>query len=267
MSKKRAKKKVLKAVYVLLVVLCLLCIIGMLLYLRRDHKEEEVAEEQHTEVVEQYVDEKAEEEKAELPIDFASLQQINPEIYAWIRIPDTNVDYPILQREGEDQSFYLDHDMYGEEQKAGSIYTECYNSKDFTDPNTIIYGHNMKNGSMFHNLRYFSEADFFEEHEELYIYLPDKILTYRIINSYEYDDRHILGTYDFSDEEVYGEYLEEIMNPRSMYTMVREGCELTTEDRIITLSTCVANKPNNRRLVQAVLVEEVEAEYKGITEE
>ena len=57
------------------------------------------------------------------------------------------------------------------------------------------------------------------------------------------------------------------MNPRSMYTMVRENCELTTGDRIITLSTCVANKPNNRRLVQAVLVEEVEAEYKGITEE
>ena len=72
---------------------------------------------------------------------------------------------------------------------------------------------------------------------------------------------------DFSDEEVYGEYLEEIMNPRSMYMMVREDCELTTEDRIITSSTCVANKPNNRRLVQAVLTEEVEAEYKGIAEE
>ena len=168
MSKKRAKKKVLKAVYVLLVVLCLLCIMGMLLYLRRDHKEEEVAEEQHTEVVEQYVDEKAEEEKAELPIDFASLQQINPEIYAWIRIPDTNVDYPILQREDEDQSFYLDHDMYGEEQKAGSIYTECYNSKDFTDPNTIIYGHNMKSGMMFGGLKKYLDEDYYNEHKTIH---------------------------------------------------------------------------------------------------
>lgn len=261
------KKKMLKTIYVFLVVLCLLCIMGMLIYLYRDNKEEEVAEEQHIEVVEQYVKEEVEIKKAELPIDFAGLQQINPEIYAWIQIPDTNVDYPIVQRQGDDQSYYLNHDIYGEVQQAGSIYTEHYNTMDFKDPNTIIYGHNMKNGSMFHNLRYFADAEYFAEHEELFIYMPDKILKYQIITSYEYDDRHILGTYDFSDEEVYGEYLEEIMNPRSMYTMVREDCELTTEDRIITLSTCVANKPNNRRLVQAVLVEEVEAEYKGITEE
>ena len=199
--------------------------------------------------------------KAPLPIDFAGLQEINPEIYAWIRIPDTKIDYPIVQRVGEDQGYYLDHDIYGEKQKAGSIYTEHYNSRDFQDPNTIIYGHNMKNGSMFHNLRYFAEAEYFEEHEDLYIYMPDRILKYQIITCYEYDDRHLLGTFDFDDEEVYAEYLETIMNPRSMYTMVREGCELTTEDRIITLSTCVANKPNNRRLLQAVLVEEIEAEY------
>ena len=267
MSKKKTQKKILKAIYILLVVLCLLCIAGMLAYLHVDKEEEEKAEEQHVEVVEQYVDEEAEVEKAELPIDFASLQEINPEIYAWIRIPDTNVDYPILQREGEDQSFYLDHDMYGEEQKAGSIYTECYNSKDFTDPNTIIYGHNMKNGSMFHNLRYFSEAEFFAEHEELYIYMPDKILKYQIINCYVYDDRHLLGSFDLSDEGVHEEYLEEIMRPRSMYTMIRDGVELSTEDKLITLSTCVANQPNNRRLLQAVLLEEIEAEYRGTVNE
>ena len=71
-----------------------------------------------------------------------------------------------------------------------------------------------------------------------------------------------MGSFDFSDEEVFEEYLEEIMNPRSMYTMVREGVDLTPENRIVTLSTCVANKPNNRRLLQAVFVEEIEAEYR-----
>ena len=285
-AKTSTAKTIWKIIYVLLVLLCLACIGGMIAYLYGDQKAEEAAEEQHKEVLEEYAGaeesgeaageqengetaggnaagaESAEGAKAALPIDFASLQEINPEIYAWIRIPDTKVDYPIVQRVGADQSYYLDHDIYGEYQKAGSIYTEHYNSTDFEDPNTIIYGHNMKNGSMFHNLRYFAEADYFEEHQDLYIYMPDKILKYQIITSYEYDDRHLLGTFDFSDEEVYAEYLEEIMNPRSMYTMVREDCELTTEDRIITLSTCVANKPNNRRLVQAVLVEEIEAEYK-----
>lgn len=266
-KKKNSKKTVWKALYILLVVLCLLCIAGMIIYLKNDKEEEQEAQQQHTEVMEEYVAEEAEVEKAELPIDFASLQEINPEIYAWIEIPDTNVNYPILQHDDEDQSYYLTRDMYGEDQQAGSIYTEYYNSRDFTDPNTIIYGHNMRNGSMFHNLRYFAEQEFFDTHEDLYIYIPDKILKYRIITSYEYDDRHLLGSYDFFNEEVYAEYLEEIMNPRSMYTMVREDCELTTEDRIITLSTCVANKPNNRRLLQAVLIEEIEAEYKGTVEE
>ena len=119
---------------------------------------------------------------------------------------------------------------------------------------------------MFHDLRYFAEQEYFDAHEDLYIYMPDKILRYQIFTSYEYDDRHLLASFDFKDEEVYAEYLEEIMNPRSMYVMLRESVELDKEDRIVTLSTCVANKPNNRRLVQAVLVEELEAEYKGADE-
>lgn len=271
-QEKRSKKYIWKIVYVLLIVLCLLCIGGMVVYLKNDQEEESAAQEQQEVIQEQYVDEDAEPgiteaEKAELPIDFEGLWEMNPEIYAWIRIPDTNIDYPILQHADEDQSYYLTRDIYGENQQAGSIYTEYYNSKDFKDPNTIIYGHNMKNGSMFHNVRYFAEAEYFDEHDELYIYMPEKILKYEIITCYEYDDRHLLASFDFFDEEVYAEYLEEIMNPRSMYAMVREGVNLTTEDKLVTLSTCVANKPNNRRLLQAVLVEEIEAEYRGAMNE
>lgn len=265
--KKSAKKRFWKFVYIVLVVGCLGCIAGMAVYLLRDKEEQIAADELKEEVEEEYVDEAADIEKAELPIDFEGLWEINPEIYAWLEIPGTNINYPVLQHEEDDQSYYLTRDMYGETQQAGSIYTEYYNHKDFQDPNTIIYGHNMKNGSMFHDLRYFAEQEFFDEHKELYIYMPEKILKYEIIACYEYDDRHLLGSFDFSDEEVYANYLEEMMNPRSMYTMVREGVELTTEDRLITLSTCVANKPNNRRLLQAVLTEEIEAEYKGVMDE
>lgn len=272
-KKKNPGKKTWMTLYIFMVFACILCIAFMIFYLINDRKQEQEAQEKYEEIVEQAVEEEIpepvqeEEEIPELPIDFAELQEINPEIYAWIRIPDTNVDYPILQREDEDQSFYLTHDMYGETQKAGSIYTESYNSKDFQDPNTIIYGHNMKNGSMFHNLRYFAEKEFFDEHEDLYIYMPGKILKYRIFASYEFDDRHLLGSYDFTNEEVFTDYIEEIMNPRSMYSMLREDCEVTADDRIVTLSTCVANKPNNRRLVQAVLVEELDAEYRGASDD
>lgn len=269
------KKSVWKSIYIILIVLCLLCIGGMALILLNDQEEETSAQIQQEMLQEEFVDntddeeqmEEAEPEKADLPIDFAGLQEINPEIYAWIRVPDTNIDYPILQHLDDDQGYYLTRDIYGESQQAGSIYTEYYNSRDFQEPNTVIYGHNMKNGSMFHNIRYFTKQEYFDEHEELYIYLPDKIMKYQIIACYEYDDRHLLGSFDFHDEEVYAQYLEDIMNPRSMYAMIREGVELTTEDKLVTLSTCVANKPNNRRLLQAVLVEEIEAEYRGTIDE
>ena len=256
-----------KVLYILLVIGCLLCIGGMLWYLQADQQEEEIAEQKQEEIVEQFVSEEAEVELAELPIDFEGLQEINPEIYAWIEVPGTKINYPILQHEGEDQSFYLTRDMYGERSQAGSIYTEDYNNKDFQDYHTVLYGHNMKNGSMFHNVRYFAEREFFDEHHELFIYMPGKILRYEIITCYEYDDRHLLSLFDYDDKEGFAKYIEEIMNPRSMYTMVREGQEVTTEDKLVTLSTCIANKPNNRRLLQAVLVEELDAEYRGAIDE
>ena len=273
MDKSKKNKNGWKILYILLVVACLLCIGGMVLYLMKGTAGELTVENdtmEETASGEVAVSEElAEEAKelAELPVDFEKLQMENPEIYAWICIPGTKIDYPILQHEGEDQGYYLTRDLHGENSKAGSIYTEHYNRKDFTDPNTVIYGHNMKNGSMFHNLRYFAEREYFEEHEELYIYVPGKILKYQIFSCYEYDDRHILGSFDFSDEEVYASYLKDIMNPRSMYTMLREDVALTTENCIVTLSTCVANRPNNRRLLQAVFVEEIEAEYRGAADE
>lgn len=270
----KQKKNSWKIVYVLLIVLCLACIGGMLLYLQKAQKDEAAMEEQQEVLQEQFTDQQTEAgpetpeiEKAELPIDFEGLWEVNPEIYAWLRVPDTNIDYPVLQHMEDDQSYYLTRDIYGKSNQAGSIYTEYYNSRDFQEPNTVLYGHNMKNGSMFHNVRYFADREYFDEHEELYIYLPDKILKYQIIACYEYDDRHLLGSFDFHDEAVFAEYLEDIMNPRSMYAMIREGVELTTEDKLVTLSTCVANKPNNRRLLQAVLVEEIEAEYRGTVNE
>lgn len=256
-------------IFILLIIACLICVVVVGLYLFKDKKEEQQAEEQHEQLVEEVVEPVEEpemlieNEKAALPIDFKSLWKINPEIYAWIHVPDTNIDYPILQHADEDQSYYLTRDIYGNTTSEGSIYTEYYNSKSFMDPNTILYGHNMKDGSMFHNVRYFTKQDYFDEHQELYIYLPDKILQYEIIACYEYDDRHLLASFDFWDEEIYAGYLEDVMNPRSISAIVREGISLTIEDRLVTLSTCVANKPNNRRLLQAVLIEEIEAEYRG----
>ena len=191
----------------------------------------------------------------ENPIDFGKLQEINPDLYAWIRIEDTQIDYPIAQRSGDD-SFYLHHDLYGESRYAGCIYTEDKNSKDFSDPNTVIYGHNMKNGTMFKGLHKFEDETFFKEHPFVYIYMPDRVLVYEVFAAYIYDDRHILNSFDFSDESVFESYLNDVMHVRSFGAHLRDDLNLTVKDRIITLATCVGGQPDNRFLVQAVLVKD-----------
>lgn len=188
----------------------------------------------------------------ENPIDFDKLAEINTDLYAWIRIPDTNIDYPIAQRAGDD-SYYLNHDMYQEPRFAGCIYTEDCNSKDFTDPNTVIYGHNMKNQSMFQNLHLFADQTFFEEHPDVYIYTPKGVMVYKVFAAYTYDDRHIMNSFDFSNPEVYQKYLDEILHIRAMDANLREGVEVTVDDHIITLATCIGGQTQSRYLVQAVM--------------
>lgn len=202
----------------------------------------------------------------ENPIDFGKLSEINDDIYAWIRIPDTNIDYPIVQRAGDD-AYYLRRDIYGEPKVAGSIFTEECNKKDFTDPNTVIYGHNMKNKSMFQNLHLYEDPDFFAGNPFVYIYTPDRVRAYKIFAAYAYDDRHLMHSFDFDDEEVFSRYLEDIRDVRSMTKNVRDDVEVTSSDKIITLETCIKGQTHARYLVQAVLIKNEESgSLRGETE-
>ena len=186
------------------------------------------------------------------PVDFAGMWEVNEDVYAWITVPGTVIDYPILQH-ATDNTYYLNYNIDGSYGYPGCIYTENMNSKDFTDNNTVIYGHNMKNGTMFAGLHKFENADFFEENTEVFIYTPEKEYHYTIFAAYIYDDRHLLYSFDFANEEVYAVYLEDIRNMRSMNALIREDVEVTAEDKIITLVTCIGNQPSKRLLVQAVL--------------
>lgn len=185
-------------------------------------------------------------------VNFECLQKINEELYAWIYIPNTKVDGPIAQS-ASDNGYYLNHNLNKEPEFAGCFYTENYNHKDFEDKNTVIYGHNMKNQSMFGSLHRFEEKDFFEKNENIYIYTPKKILTYQIFAAYEYDDRHIMKTYDFQKKSVYKAYLDSIYEVNTMISNYRKGVRVTEKDHILTLSTCASGRPDRRYLVQAVL--------------
>jgi len=188
------------------------------------------------------------------PIDFAAKQAENPHIVAWIQIPGTVIDYPIMQS-GNDvpENFYLDHGPNRKANRNGSIYIQQINRADFTHPNTVLYGHNMANGSMFAAIRQYRKTSFFNKNQYIYIYTPGHILTYHVYSAFIYDNRHILNSFNFMDPEEYGAFLEQTLNPASMSRQVRKGVEVTTDDRIITLSTCTGNSWE-RYLVEGVLI-------------
>lgn len=191
------------------------------------------------------------------PVDFAALTAEFPEAVAWIRIPDTAIDFVVMQSGTNTvEDFYLNHNEKGEESRYGAIYLQKYNMANFSDPNTILYGHNMSGGKMFGGIHKFKKADYFNEHEYLYIYLPGHVLTYRIYSLFDFGDRHLLWSYDFTTEEGRQKFIDKTLKPRTYNRQVREGVTPTTADRFVTLSTC-QNSGDGRLLLVAVLVEDL----------
>ncbi len=188
-------------------------------------------------------------------INWDKLRKDNEDIYAWIYIPKTNVDYAVVQSiEGDDQ-FYLNRNLKKNYEFAGSIYSEFQNKRDFSDPVTILYGHNMLNGSMFATLHKFEDSSFFKKNKYMYIYMPNRKLTYEIYSAYVYDDRHILNAFDFSDKKILKKYQKYTLNPESVNKNTRK-VKLDKKSRILTLSTCTNGAENTRYLVQGVLVKD-----------
>ena len=142
---------------------------------------------------------------------------------------------------------------YGDKDKIITIYTEKYNAQDFTDPVTIIYGHNMKNGTMFTSLHRYEEQSFFDEHPYIYIYLPHAVYKYAIFSAVTFDDRYILGNYNFLDPDDFNSYISQISD--SALGFVRDDLSVMPGNQVITLSTCLSNAPDKRYLVNAVLIE------------
>lgn len=182
-------KKKLRSLLILLLALIAVGGIGYVIYYMTSlEKQEDVYEETREAVKEEQPVQQEEEPETEIPIDFESLWGMNLDIYAWIEIPGTKVDYPILQS-ATDDSYYLNHNIDGSEGYPGSIYTESYNGKTFEDFNTVIYGHNMKDDTMFGDLHKYEDSAFMKENSQVIIYTPEKILTYQIFAAVVYDDR------------------------------------------------------------------------------
>ncbi len=189
-------------------------------------------------------------------LDWEALHTVNPDIYAWIYIPGTMIDYPILRNE-EEPSFYLDHNLDGSAGYPGCIYTKPVNAADWTDKNTVIYGHNMADGTMFQNLHYFENPGFFDENPYVFIYTEQTVLVYEIFAAYPFPALDLSVCFDYSTPESWALYLSNIYNTRDMTANFRESTTVEEDDRIITLSTCT-NQEDVRYLVAAVLLNDGE---------
>ena len=182
-------------------------------------------------------------------IDWDTLKNINPDVVAWIKFdqPKT-IDYPVVQ--GKDNDIYLKKSFGENYIKAGTIFVNCDNAKDFTDPNTFVYGHNMNDGSMFAKLKKYEDKSFYDKYPNFYIYTTDDVKhKYRIFAAGTYDVGSDAGTqYQFEDEKDFTDFIAEIKKGAYYETGVNPG----PQDRIVTLYTCTNVRDQDRRLVFGV---------------
>lgn len=202
------------------------------------------------------------------PVDFDTLHEQCEDIYAWLWIPGSDeypgrddpapaIDYPVVQ-DPDDDDFYLTHGLDGKTDRNGTLYTEhAHNGTDFSDPVTIIYGHNMKSGLMFGYLQeQFSNPEWFANHQEMYIYTPERTLRYRVFAAVPYGTEHILYKYDnFQDLSSVSAFLETVYHVNRFGKNYNEDCTVTENDRILVLSTCLPRSADGRYLVLGKLEE------------
>lgn len=194
----------------------------------------------------------ASEEETIFTVDFEKLKEINSETVAWIRFDEpAQISYPVVK--GPDNSKYLNTTFEGKKNSAGALFVDVDNSGDFTDRNTFIYGHNMKNGSMFGQLRKYKTKAFGKEHPYFYIYTPDgKEITYQVFAVSVVKDTSESYKKWYNTDEEFLDYIQYIRSIAGYKTDVEVGAD----SKIVSLSTCTNVSDDERLLVHGVKVHE-----------
>lgn len=186
------------------------------------------------------------------PVDFAALQAENKDIYAWLYIPGTGINEPLVQRE-DDSCYYLTHDSAGKEDQSGALFTEAaYDQKDFSDPAVVIYGKNTTKGRLFDGLQaaYSSPAGL-EEYKEVIIWLPEEELRYEAFAAAPFRNYHLLHYFNFENETRYRAFLQAVDSVKTMDANRNKGITVTPGDPLLILSTTRAGSSSMSYLVLA----------------
>ena len=184
-----------------------------------------------------------------LDVDFDKLKAVNPEVVGWIYFENEDISYPLMYS-GEDDK-YLHTAMDGSSAVAGSIFIEGKNKPDFSDSHTIIYGHNMRNLSMFGKLRYYyREEDYYKDHQYFQIITEERAYRYRIFAYENVSADSFIYSVPFAADDSFGEFIEKLYG----LSLRDTGVKADKNDHIITCSTC--STTGNRFVVHGVRVGE-----------
>lgn len=182
-------------------------------------------------------------------VDFDALLEENPDLVGWLYSEGTPIHYPVVQ--GKDNDFYLHHLFDGSEGKYGCIFLEAQNAPDFSEPHSILYGHHMRDGSMFKSLKGYQEQSYYEEHPVLLLETPEQWYRLEVFAGYVASTSSDAWQLDFPDAQERQKWLDEQKKKSDFHSDVTPG----PEERILTLSTCSYEFKNARYVVHTVLKE------------
>lgn len=188
-----------------------------------------------------------EEAAALADIRLEALREVNEDVIGWIEIPGTEISYPLLK--GEDNQYYLSHDWQKEDNRAGSIFLESQCSPDLTGFHTIVYGHRMRNGTMFGGLKHYKDPEYWQEHPSVYLVVDSGIYRYDIFSAWDAGLKDIVYYLDLTGREK--EFIQTCLEKSVITTGIVPGAQ----DRILTMSTCTGNGHSKRWTIQGYLAQ------------
>ncbi len=261
-KKKSRRRNALSIILIVVAIIVLVFALSRLIPILRDYWESRTAYDKLSgDIVEMDLPEEDTEglaDWAKIRIDFDALWEINPDVIGWIRFDDTNaidVDYPILH--SDDNDTYLRHDLYGTYHTAGSIFLEAANTGDFSDIYNILYGHNMRNGTMFGTLKkYRDEEGFYEANKYFTVYTPERTYRYEIFGYADIPDDDEIYQVGYSPDGYYQKLIDRMLSKSLRDT----GIVPTIDDKTILLSTCTSAGERYRFVVFGICVDTYDLE-------
>lgn len=173
-----------------------------------------------------------------------SLKTINTDIIGWITIPGTRIDYPVVK--GSDNDYYLSYNLNGEKDRHGAIFMD-YRNDPIEDKELVIYGHNMKDGTMFRDLMKFKREAFYNENSSIYLYIQDKMVEYKIFSVYIAKADSVALKLSYGNMEEYEAYFNEVKE-KSIY---QSNIMFSENKNMLTLYTCTYEEKNARLILHA----------------